>query len=198
MNLCFITHVLYLSRASSTNRLTLLLKRVLCDVLIVHAISREWRRTSTKINTGNCKFSIPCECLWFTGMNESNEKSSLLGHNLGFSSTKTTTRVQCKVYKRRWYVLFVFTAEAFIFNMTWNTWGPIQEQFKAAYGWTDFNIIVLNLWAAIAFLATTFPLTWLMDSKGLCFLSRVLLHSIYKPAIRRSFFSGWKRREKET
>ena len=106
-------------------------------------------------------------------MDETNEKSSLLGRDLEFSTTNTatvsTTRVQCKVYKRRWYVLFVFTAEAFIYNLAWNTWGPVQEPSKVAYGWTDFNVLLITSWSAIGLLATSFPLTWLMDSKGLYF-----------------------------
>ena len=110
----------------------------------------------------------------YTVMVESNEQSSLLGHDQGYfsnnASTESITRAHFKVYKRRWYVLFVFTAQAFIFNMAWNTWGPIQEPSKVAFGWTDFDLLLLSSWAAIALLATSLPLTWLMDSKGLCFL----------------------------
>ncbi|KAL9955628.1 hypothetical protein ACROYT_G036979 [Oculina patagonica] len=104
-------------------------------------------------------------------MDESKENSSLLEHNQGSSSTKKSTaspaRVQCKVYKRRWYVLSVFTASAFIFNMAWNTWGPIQEPTKLAFGWTDFDILLLTSWTPISFIVSSLPLTWLMDSKGL-------------------------------
>ena len=106
-------------------------------------------------------------------MVEPNERSSLLGqvHDQGYSSDNTSTELITRVYKRRWYVLFVFTAQAFIFNMAWNTWGPIQEPCKVAFDWTDFDLLLLSSWAAIALLATSLPLTWLMDSKGLCFLS---------------------------
>jgi FLVCR family MFS transporter len=103
-------------------------------------------------------------------MKESRETATLLGHKFEYSSTNistiSTTRVEFKVYKRRWYVLFVFTAEAFIYNLTWNTWGPIQEPSKVAFGWTDFDLLLLSSWTAIALLATSLPLTWLMDSKG--------------------------------
>ena len=106
-------------------------------------------------------------------MVESNEQSSLLKQGQGYSSNTSSaesiTRVHFKVYKRRWYVLAVFTAQAFIFNMAWNTWGPIQQPSKVAFGWTDFDLLLLSSWAAIALLATSLPLTWLMDSKGLCF-----------------------------
>ena len=106
-------------------------------------------------------------------MVKSNDQSSLLEDDQGYSSYNTHTStgvvIHFKVYKRRWYVLFVFTAQAFIFNMAWNTWGPIQEPSKVAFGWTDFDLLLLSSWAAIALIATSLPLTWLMDSKGLCF-----------------------------
>ena len=104
-------------------------------------------------------------------MKESGESSRLLGNQSKYpppstSSTTVPTGVECKVYKTRWYVLFVFTAEAFIYNLTWNTWGPIQEPCKVTFGWTDFDLLLLSSWAPIALLATSLPLTWLMDSKG--------------------------------
>jgi len=108
--------------------------------------------------------------LWLilnTGMKKPSEKSTLLENQFECSSTNASTaRVEFKVYKRRWYVLFVFTAEAFIYNLAWNTWGPIQEPSKVAFGWTDFNVLLLTSWAAIALLVASVPLTWLMDSKG--------------------------------
>ena len=111
-------------------------------------------------------------------MVESNEQSTLFERDQGYSSTESITRVHFKVYKRRWYVLFVFTAQAFIFNMAWNTWGPIQEPSKVAFDWTDFDLLLLSSWAAIALIATSLPLTWLMDSKGLCFLLFFLYEQI--------------------
>ncbi|XP_073245617.1 solute carrier family 49 member 4 homolog [Porites lutea] len=99
---------------------------------------------------------------------ESRERSPLVGdkyHNNG--SLAPTTFAQFKIYKRRWYVLFVFTAEALIYNMAWNTWAPIQEPCKIAFGWTDFDLLLLTSWAAISLILTSAPFTWLMDTKGL-------------------------------
>ncbi|XP_027036216.1 disrupted in renal carcinoma protein 2 homolog isoform X2 [Pocillopora damicornis] len=101
-------------------------------------------------------------------MEESNERTTLLenGDCLTSSSTSSITEIRFKVYKRRWYVLFVFTANAYVYNMAWNTWAPIQEPTKLAFGWTDFDILLLSSWAAISLIVTSVPLTWLMDSKG--------------------------------
>ena len=103
-------------------------------------------------------------------MESSNERSFLLGKgevcSSELTSTASTTQVEFNIYKRRWYVLFVYTSQAFIYNLAWNTWGPIQEPCKIAFGWSDFNLLLLSSWAAIAFLVTSVPLTWLMDAKG--------------------------------
>ena len=100
----------------------------------------------------------------------SSEKSSLLENNQRYpsdlTSTASTVEVEYKVYKRRWYVLFVYTAQALIYNLAWNTWTPIEEPCKIALGWTDFNLLLLSSWAPIALLVTSAPLTWLMDTKG--------------------------------
>ena len=84
--------------------------------------------------------------LYFTEMEESNERTTLLenGDRLTSSSMSSITEIRFKVYKRRWYVLFVFTANAYVYNMAWNTWAPIQEPTKLAFGWTDFDILLLS------------------------------------------------------
>ena len=103
-------------------------------------------------------------------MESLNEKSSLLGKQQrepsALTSTASTVKVEFKVYKRRWYVLSVYTAQAFIYNLAWNTWGPIQEPGKIAFGWTDFNLLLMSSWAAIGLIVTSAPFTWLMDTKG--------------------------------
>lgn len=132
------------------------------DFVPVYGWSRDYTR---KCHVTDASYTV--------NMVESKEKSSLLKQNQEYSSNSSSAesiaRVQFKVYKRRWYVLSVFTAQAFIFNMAWNTWGPIQEPSKVAFDWTDFDLLLLSSWAAIALLATSLPLTWLMDSKGLFF-----------------------------
>ena len=110
------------------------------------------------------------------------ERSSLL------TPTESTLPVTCKIYKRRWYVLTVYTAQAVIFNMTWNTWSPIQKPCKISFGWTDFDLLLLSSWAPISYLVTSAPLTWLMDRKGEQEL--ILRYEIPRPA-GVSSVAGW-------
>ena len=103
-------------------------------------------------------------------MANSNENSPLLVNTekqfKDLPPTGSTTEVNCKTYKRRWLVLSVYTAQTVIFNMTLNTWVPIQEPCKIAFGWKDFDLLLISAWTPIAFLVTAVPLTWLMHTKG--------------------------------
>ena len=86
------------------------------------------------------------------------------GHKEGLIESKS--KVEITIYKRRWYVLFVFTAETLIYNMAWNTWAPIQEPCKIAFDWTDFDLLLLTSWAPISLVLTSAAFAWLMDTKG--------------------------------
>ena len=81
----------------------------------------------------------------------------------------------CKVYKRRWYVLFVFTVTSMVSNMMWNTWGPIQRSCRLVFGWEKWTVLLLSSLGAIGPIMGAFPSTWLMDTKGILLLK---LHAI--------------------
>ncbi|EDO36889.1 predicted protein [Nematostella vectensis] len=70
-----------------------------------------------------------------------------------------------KIYKRRWYILGVFTALATVSNMQWNSWGPISQPCQIAFGWADWQILLLSSWIAVSMIVGALPLTWLMDTK---------------------------------
>ncbi|XP_071103140.1 solute carrier family 49 member 4 homolog [Haliotis cracherodii] len=72
-----------------------------------------------------------------------------------------------KSYKRRWYVLMVFSYAALLQAGVWNTFGPIAQSAKAVFGWTDANIGMLNNWTNIVYIIFMFPVAWLLDVKGL-------------------------------
>ncbi|KAM7441414.1 hypothetical protein ABFA07_009503 [Porites harrisoni] len=74
---------------------------------------------------------------------------------------------QCRVYKRRWYILFVFTMTSIVSNMMWNTWGPIQRPCRLVFGWERWTVLLLSSLGAIGPILGAFPSTWLMDSRGL-------------------------------
>lgn len=73
-----------------------------------------------------------------------------------------------KVYKRRYYILMVYSLLAFTQGGLWNTWGPIAASSEDAFGWTDADIALFANWGPISYIIATFILSWIVDVKGLC------------------------------
>lgn len=80
-----------------------------------------------------------------------------------------------KLYRRRWYILSVFTAIALLCNWFFNTWTPISEPCKILFGWENWQVILLTSSSAISLFVSSGPSVWLMDTKGKCFYAP--LHS---------------------
>ena len=90
---------------------------------------------------------------------ESGSEKSLTG------STGKEYKTEC--YRRRWYILFLFSMSALIWNAVWSTWGPIAQSAKLVYDWTDGDIAMFTWLGNAPFLVTMFPIAYLMDVKGL-------------------------------
>lgn len=74
--------------------------------------------------------------------------------------------VTTKLYKRRWYMLFIFSMIAFVQGGIWNTWGPIAAASEEAFNWTDADIALFANWGCISYLVACFPMAWIIDVKG--------------------------------
>ena len=70
------------------------------------------------------------------------------------------------VYKRRWYILCLFSLFAFLQCFIWNTFGPLTYAVEFAYKWGDETIAMMPNWGAIMFLVALAPLTWIVERKG--------------------------------
>lgn len=70
-----------------------------------------------------------------------------------------------RVYGRRWLVLLLFSLLSFAQGLVWNTWGPIQNSARLAFGFSGWDIALLVFWGPIGF-APCFFFMWLMDKKG--------------------------------
>lgn len=79
---------------------------------------------------------------------------------------KSTHQGACKVYKRRWYILLIFSCVASLNNVIWNAWGPIQGTSQVVFGWNNTVITLLADWGPISYVLAVIPLSWLMDVKG--------------------------------
>ncbi|KAK7092415.1 hypothetical protein V1264_008160 [Littorina saxatilis] len=74
---------------------------------------------------------------------------------------------ETRVYRRRWYVLMVYSLLSATQGGVWNSWGPISATAEDAFGWTDATIALLSNWGPIAFLVSGIVFSWMMDVKGL-------------------------------
>ena len=71
-----------------------------------------------------------------------------------------------EIYGRRWYLLFLFSMTALVWNAIWSTWGPIAQSAKQVYSWSDGDIAMFTWLGNLPFLITMFPIAYLMDVKG--------------------------------
>ncbi|XP_060078842.1 solute carrier family 49 member 4 homolog [Ylistrum balloti] len=85
---------------------------------------------------------------------------------------------ETQVYKRRWYILFVYCLLTLTQAMLWNTWGPIAASSHKAFGWSDGDTALLTDLGPIAFLLVVFLFSWIVDEKGLrwaCVLTALVM-----------------------
>ena len=71
-----------------------------------------------------------------------------------------------QTYKRRWYILILFSLVCFTQGLMWNTFGPISTSSERVFDWEDSTIAWLSALGGLAFLLTSFPMYWLMQTKG--------------------------------
>ena len=90
----------------------------------------------------------------------SDEEASLL-HKGG------TDHSHFLVYKRRWWILFVFCFCSVTQSTLWNTWSPILDSMQIAYDWTDSFTALLLGSADVGYMVMTFPLMFLVENKGI-------------------------------
>lgn len=91
--------------------------------------------------------------------------------NSSASDSQTQAQVaateETHVYKRRWYMLTVYSILACAQGAVWNTFGPIATTTSHAFGWSSATTALLENWGPITFLLTGFIFSWMMDAKGM-------------------------------
>ncbi|CAH1265192.1 DIRC2 [Branchiostoma lanceolatum] len=74
---------------------------------------------------------------------------------------------ECRVYKRRWYIVGLFSLLGSTHCAISNTWGPIADSAGVVLGWTDSNIALVNNCDSFSYILLAIPFSWLLDVKGL-------------------------------
>ena len=72
-----------------------------------------------------------------------------------------------EIYRKRWYILFVFSFFTAIQGEVGNTWTPIADSAQFIFGWSDHTIALICNLVLIAYVVAIPFSTWLMDTKGL-------------------------------
>ncbi|XP_041371393.1 solute carrier family 49 member 4 homolog isoform X2 [Gigantopelta aegis] len=83
-----------------------------------------------------------------------------------------------KVYRRRWYILLVYSLFAGTQGGVWNTWGPISTSAYDVFGWGSSDISLLTDWGPISYLISAGFFSWMIETKGLrwaCLSSMLLI-----------------------
>ena len=83
----------------------------------------------------------------------------------------------CIKYKRRWYILLLFSAVAVLqgkqefcmitttnhcLDTIWNTWGPIDHTAILLYGWNHELVALFANYGSILYIIGFLPMVWLL------------------------------------
>ena len=71
--------------------------------------------------------------------------------------------LEVRVYKRRWYILAVFSLLAVLQDAVWNAWGPIDHTAKILYGWSDDLIALLANYGSIMYIVMFLPAIYVLE-----------------------------------
>jgi len=79
------------------------------------------------------------------------------------------TAVETRVYKKRWYILAVFSFLGVFQGMVWNTFGPVSASLLAIFcpKWTPATLALLGNWGNIMYIIPLIPVLWFFETKGL-------------------------------
>ncbi|XP_067126769.1 solute carrier family 49 member 4-like [Centruroides vittatus] len=72
-----------------------------------------------------------------------------------------------KLYKRRWWILFVFSALNLLQSFVGITWITIQQSAKDVFSWEDWILIILTHCKTIAFVILGIPACWFLKRTGI-------------------------------
>lgn len=68
------------------------------------------------------------------------------------------------VYKRRWYILFIFSFLALFQCTVWNTWGPVVDIVDLVFpSWSEKTVSLFANWGSISFLVFMVPVLYLQN-----------------------------------
>eukprot|EP00095_Tigriopus_kingsejongensis_P004501 maker-scaffold427_size174323-snap-gene-0.36 protein:Tk04501 transcript:maker-scaffold427_size174323-snap-gene-0.36-mRNA-1 annotation:"hypothetical protein DAPPUDRAFT_102163" len=81
----------------------------------------------------------------------------------------TAPNVEVQVYKKRWYILLIFSFLGIFQGMVWNTFGPISASVLALFcpDWTNATLALYGNWGNIMYIIPVIPVMWFFTTQGL-------------------------------
>ena len=120
-------------------------------------------KTSTDARHGKTKKTS-------VSLTESNSNSSTECNNVSEVKTASqydvTTSPTINVYRRRWYVLFVYSAFSFLQGALVDVYAVVAVSCEKALQWNDSEISIMQNWIYVCYLLAVFPSCLLIDVKG--------------------------------
>ena len=124
----------------------------------------------------DAQHSVTSPSVWVGSEDSINEHRPSLHHDDNDDTSDDETeellsqhqdgRLNITVYKRRWYVLLVFSVMGASQTAVWNTWAPLAQSAKVAFGWNTGVIALQENWGSVTYICSVLVCTWLIDVKG--------------------------------
>ncbi|KAI4892281.1 hypothetical protein NFI96_012007 [Prochilodus magdalenae] len=83
------------------------------------------------------------------------------------TSPKTPQECDTRLYKRRWAIVFLFSSYSLCNAFQWIQYGIINNIFMRFYSVSSFAIDWMSMVYMLTYIPFIFPVTWLLDKKGL-------------------------------
>ncbi|XP_072024364.1 solute carrier family 49 member 4-like [Amphiura filiformis] len=71
------------------------------------------------------------------------------------------------VYKRRFYILVMFSVASIAQILIWNFWAPVASTAMNIFGWNQADIALLSVWGGVISVFVCIPFAGIMDKFGL-------------------------------
>ena len=81
---------------------------------------------------------------------------------------------EINIYRRRWWMLVVFSFSAFITGSFAVTWVVLAETENAVYGWESEEIAMTSAGTAAGYILAAFPMMYLIETKGMTILQNLI------------------------
>lgn len=88
-------------------------------------------------------------------------------HKIRLNQTGDDTNQTIKLYKRRWFIVLLFSSYSLCNSFQWIQYGIINNIFMKFYGVESFTIDWMSMIYMLTYIPFIFPVTWLLDKKGL-------------------------------